>query len=105
MNKVILLFVSILMFNGCVQTTAMVGPAMTLVSTGNVYQAGVSFGANKAVENETGMSTTQLFNNKINNNQTKNQNDINDSLTILLDLNIEKTRKILIDKNNIYKNN
>ena len=41
------------------QSTAMVGPAITLASTGNIYQAGFSF-EGKAVENETGMTTTEL---------------------------------------------
>ena len=47
------------------QSTAMVGPAITLASTGNIYQAGFSFGAGKAVENETGMTTTELLKNNI----------------------------------------
>ena len=28
---------------GCLQTTAMMGPAITLVSTGNISQAGINF--------------------------------------------------------------
>ena len=53
------------------QSTAMIGPTMTLVSTGNFYQAGFSYGANKAVEKETGMQTTDYLINKIEDNQKK----------------------------------
>ena len=53
------------------QSTAMIGPTMTLVSTGNLYQAGFSYGANKAVEKETGMQTTEYLINKIEDNQKK----------------------------------
>ena len=59
-------FIGILIFlNGCMQSTAMVGPTMTLVSTGNIYQAGLTLGANKAIENETGMTATEHLNKKI----------------------------------------
>ena len=54
------------------QSTAMIGPSMTLVSTGNLYQAGFSYGANKAVEKETGMQTTDYLINKNEDNQKKN---------------------------------
>ena len=35
---------------GCFQTTAMIGPAITLVSTGNITQAGITFLTNKAIK-------------------------------------------------------
>ena len=70
---------------------------MTLVSTGSIYQAGMTFGANKAVENETGMTTSQLVSNKIN-DQKNSKNKLDESLIILLDLNIDKTRKELFNK-------
>ena len=80
------------------QSTAMIGPTMTLVSTGNLYQASLSYGANKAVEKETGMQTTEYLINKIEDNQKKEistDDEITKSLQILLELNIEKTRKLM----------
>ena len=80
------------------QSTAMIGPTMTLVSTGNLYQAGFSYGANKAVEKETGMQTTEYLINKIEDNQKKEistDDELTKSLQILLELNIEKTRKLI----------
>ena len=80
------------------QSTAMIGPTMTLVSTGNLYQASFSYGANKAVEKETGMQTTEYLINKIEDNQKKDistDDEITKSLQILLELNIEKTRKLI----------
>ena len=35
--------------NGCVQSAALLGPAYTLTSTGNIYQAGLSYDSNQAV--------------------------------------------------------
>jgi len=47
------------LFNSCVQTTVLLGPAYTLGSTGNVYQAGLSYGSSKIVKNSTGKSTEE----------------------------------------------
>ena len=47
-----IIFVNLL--NGCVQNTALLGPMYTLSSTGNVFQAGLSYGSNKAVTSITG---------------------------------------------------
>jgi len=97
--KIKVLGLLILFFlNNCMQSTAMIGPTMTLVSTGNLYQAGFSYGANKAVEKETGMQTTEYLINKIEDNQKKEistDDEITKSLQILLELNIEKTRKLI----------
>ena len=97
--KIKVLGLLILFFlNNCMQSTAMIGPTMTLVSTGNLYQASFSYGANKAVEKETGMQTTEYLINKIEDNQKKDistDDEITKSLQILLELNIEKTRKLI----------
>ena len=97
--KIKILGLLILFFlNNCMQSTAMIGPTMTLVSTGNLYQASLSYGANKAVEKETGMQTTEYLINKIEDNQKKDistDDEITKSLQILLELNIEKTRKLI----------
>jgi hypothetical protein len=52
--KLFLGFIFLLTFNGCVQTTALLGPGITLASTGNVLQAGLQNGANSAIKKETG---------------------------------------------------
>ena len=46
----------LLMLNGCIQSTAFLGPAVTVASTGNIYQAGLSYGSNKVVQHVTGDS-------------------------------------------------
>ena len=52
---------SLFILNGCLQSTAMVGPSLSLAGGGNVYQAGFSYGAGKLVEEETGMSTAEYI--------------------------------------------
>ena len=98
-KKITLILFALILLNGCIQSTAMVGPAVTLATSGNVAQASFSFGANKAVESETGMTTTELLSNKFDESlKSEQDHELYESLKILVDLNIDKTRKKL--KNN-----
>ena len=60
-----------IILSGCAQSTAMIGPAITLASSGNVSQAGLTFFTNKAVEKETGMDTVSFVSNKIEKQNSK----------------------------------
>ena len=52
--KFLLSITCLLLLNGCVQSTAFFGPAVTVASTGNIHQAGLSYASNKAVHKITG---------------------------------------------------
>ena len=100
--KKITLYLCISLFlTGCFQSSAMVGPAITLASTGSVSQAGLAYITNKAVEKETGMTTTEyvsiIFEEK--NNKTKKNEKIDEELLILVQTNFEQTRKKLLLQN------
>ena len=88
-----------IILSGCAQSTAMIGPALTLASTGNVTQAGMTFFTNKAVKKETGMDTVSFVSNKLEQNSSKNR-----KFRKLVETNFEKTRKKLIsqDQSNIF---
>ena len=47
--------------SGCVQSSAFLGPAVTGATTGNVYQAGLSYSTNFVVEKATGKTTIENF--------------------------------------------
>ena len=64
-NKILIYIITGLILSGCAQSTAMIGPALTFVSTGNISQAGVSYITNKAVKEETGMDTVTFVSKKI----------------------------------------
>ena len=55
----------LLLFTGCVQSTAFLGPAITVASTGNIYQAGLSYGSNLAIKKITGKSPIENINNML----------------------------------------
>ena len=57
--KVSFIFFSLIFLNGCLQNTTLLAPGFTVVSTGNVLQAGLQYGANTAIKNETGKNTLE----------------------------------------------
>ena len=68
MKKIILIFISFVLLVGCVQSFALLGPAITGASTGKVYHAGLSYGSNKLLEKVTGKTSSEhmlgILNNK-----------------------------------------
>ena len=57
--KISFIFFSLIFLSGCLQSTALLGPSMTVATTGNVLQAGLQYGANTAIKNETGKNTLE----------------------------------------------
>ena len=53
-QKIYFLAIIFIFLSGCIQSTALLGPGVTLATTGNIMQAGLQYGANKAIKNETG---------------------------------------------------
>ena len=104
MKKVFLNLFILLFLTGCLQSTAMVGPTMTLVSTGNVGQAFGAFATNKAVEEETGMQTHEFIAKKVEEQNIKNKDlKINKELSSMLEKNIENQQLLILLQNNIKK--
>ena len=103
MKKIFVFIVSGLILSGCAQSTAMLGPAISLASSGNVSQAGLTFITNKAVEKETGMDTVSFVSNKIEKQNSKTR--LKRDFKKLVQNNFEKTREILIlqDQSNTFK--
>ena len=53
-TKIYFLVLISIMLTGCIQSTALLGPSITVATTGNIMQAGLQYGANTAIKNETG---------------------------------------------------
>jgi len=100
LNKIFFYIFAVIILSSCAQSTAMLGPALTLASTGNASQAGLTFFTNKAVEKETGMTTVSFVTNKIEQNSYQNR-----KFKKLVKTNFEKTRQKLIlqDQSNTFK--
>ena len=52
--KLYFILLSFIFLSGCFQSSALLGPGMTIISSGNVAQAGFQYGANTAIKKETG---------------------------------------------------
>ena len=55
--KITFIFLTFFFLNGCFQSTALLGPGITVATTGNVLQAGFQYGASTAIKKETGKDT------------------------------------------------
>ena len=59
--KIYFLIVFSICLSGCIQSTALLGPGVTIATTGNIMQAGFQYGANTAIKNETGKDVLTHF--------------------------------------------
>jgi hypothetical protein len=91
--KIFFIIFSLIFLNGCLQTTALLGPGITVATTGNVLQAGFQYGANTVIENETGKNTLEHFKSALD-SQKKNK-QFKDKFTNLVEKKFELTRKKL----------
>ena len=93
-NKIFIYIVAGIILSGCAQSTAMLGPALTFASTGNISQAGITFITNKAVEKETGMDTVSFVSQKFEQKNSKTR--MRREFKKLVETNFKKTREKLI---------
>ena len=96
LKKIIAGLFLLLFLNGCVQPVALLGPAYTLTSTGNIYQAGLSYGSNQAIKKITGKSPTENIKSLVDNNKLKvEEKESQEEFFALVKSRIEKTSKII----------
>ena len=96
MRKLLLIFFSCVLLNACGQTTALIGPAITIGNTGNVMQAGFSFSSNMAVKSLTGKTPEEYVTSYV--YEKKEEKKIRKELASYLETHIEIMRKKLSAK-------
>ena len=96
LKKIIAGLFLLFFLNGCVQNAALLGPAYTMASTGNIYQAGLTYGSNQAVKKITGKSPTENIKSFTDRKKSKIDEEQNyDEFIALVKNKIEKTSKII----------
>ena len=65
--KIIFLFLYLIFLNGCLHSAALLGPGLTVATTGNIMQAGFQYGANTAIKKETGKGTLEHIKDAVDN--------------------------------------
>ena len=91
--KISFIFFSLIFLSGCLQTTALLGPGITVATTGNILQAGFQYGANSVIEKETGKNTFEHLQIVVD-SQRKNKK-FREKFTNLVENKFELTRKKL----------
>ena len=87
MKKIVCFLFILVLLTGCMQSTAMIGPAITVVTSGNIYQAGLSYGTNMTIKEKTGKSPSEHV------LMYSNQKKMEKNLKNLVKKHIQSTRK------------
>ena len=95
LKKLIISLFCIFFLNSCAQNAAFLGPALTGVSTGSVYQAGLSYGSAKAIKKVTGKTPTENIKQIIEDSNKAEEAKINDEFFLLVKNRIEKNSEII----------
>ena len=103
-KKIVFILMSVVLLTGCAQSTAFIGPAITVAATGNIAQAGFTYGTNEVIKRETGKDTMQYVSSLLeleDKNLLKSEDKkvtINEDLITLVESSIKKTRQKLLQK-------
>ena len=97
LKKIIISAFAMCFLTGCLQSTAFLGPAVTVASTGNLYQAGLSYGSSQAIKKMTGKTPTENVKSFLdnNNNTVKEEEEVHDEFFVSVKDKIEKKSNIL----------
>ena len=96
LKKIIAGLFFVCFLNGCAQNAALLGPAYTLATSGNIYHAGFTYGSNEVITKSTGKSITQNIQSLVDNKKIKiEEKEIQDKFFALVKSRIEKTSKII----------
>jgi len=96
LKKIIISAFAMCFLTGCLQNTVLLGPAVTVASTGSVYQAGLSYGSSQVIKKMTGKTPTENVKSFLDsNNTTVKEEEFYDEFFVLVKDKIEKKSNIL----------
>ena len=84
----------LVILSGCIQTTSLLGPGITVATSGNVLQAGLQYGANTALKNETGKDVLTHIKDAV--DEKNEEKKLYVKLKQLIEKRIETTRQKLL---------
>ena len=96
-KKLFFLLFGLTTLNGCIETTAFLGPAISVGTTGNVYQASLSYSTNRIIHSATGKTPIEHVTNFFDPND-----DFDGNLNLIVTDNINNVKESLkITKENL----
>ena len=92
--KIFFITSCLIFLSGCIHTASLLGPGVTIATTGNVLQAGFQYGANTAIKNETGKDVLSHIKDTV--HEKNKEKKLHVKLKQLLENRIETTRQKLL---------
>ena len=92
------MLLSFVALNGCIESTALLGPAITVGTSGNVYQASISYASNQILYSATGKTTIEHVTSFLD-----PQNEFEGDLNLILKDNIEDAKEVLKKPKEVLK--
>ena len=77
LKKLIRALSFLLLLNGCAQSLAFLGPAITGASTGSAANAGLSYGSSRVIKKITGKTPTEKLSSLFKNKDEEDKNNYN----------------------------
>ena len=77
LKKLIIGLSFLFLFNGCAQSLAFLGPAITGASTGSATNAGLSYGSGKVIKKVTGKTPTEKLSSFLKKKDEDDKNNYN----------------------------
>ena len=91
--KIFTILVSFLFLNGFTPFVSILGPGVTVLTSGNVYKATAQFIIDQSIKKKTGKNSLTLVKQEL--YKKKNKNEFNEELKNLVEKRIKMTRKKL----------
>ena len=92
--KIFFITSCLIFLSGCIHTASLLGPGVTIATTGNVLQAGFQYGANTAIKKETGKDVLSHIKDTVDKNNKEKQFHV--KFRDMLKNRVETTRKKLL---------
>ncbi len=101
--RILTIIVSFFFLTGFISVFSILGPSVTVITSGNLYKAGAQFIINQRIEKETGKNSITLIKEEINKNlnkeEIKKNNSLNEDLRKLVEERIKITRQKIENQN------
>jgi len=91
--KIFTILVSFLFLNGFTPFISILGPGVTVLTSGNIYKATAQFIIDQSIKKKTGKNSFTLVKEEF--DKKKNKNEFNEELRNLVEKRIKMTRKKL----------
>ena len=91
--KIFTILISFLFLTGFVPFVSIIGPGVTVLTSGNIYKATAQFLIDQSIKKKTGKNSLTLVKEEL--DKKKNKNEFNEELRNLVEKRIKMTRKKL----------